>query len=424
MKDAYLYSATFLQGLQVIDLGQAITEYQQAIAAGDQFGEAVSTAGEGFATDAIINTISLPLAGGGMATMFGLQADDFATSNSGSAAATQTLLAATGNAVPFVMADPTLSGSAAVLYPASASDGSLSQTPLQMTSADGNTAYQFVMGRAVALGTITATNSSGATTSQHIAVLVGSGRTGSPASLVPALAVVDVSGTYTPGATVTCSPTAPTPSPNCPQMIGFLQLPTTASNVTLNGNVALVATGANILLVNLANPSQPILAGQIAGSFGNWLTTSSSGVIVGSSSSAPSGLQVSSFDIVPQLTASPQLLLDDINGATAQDLKLNYALFGPLDDVAQATISITDDLGNNLYSANVPVQPFGQIVWPAGQMTPTPPPSLAKTLSEAAERQFGPGRAAQALAFGFSGASRFMCVGFFRLATAPKKCFT
>src|SRR5271168_2120537 len=125
MKDAYLYSSTFLQGLQVIDLGQAITEYQQAIPAGDQFGEAVTTAGEGFATDTIINTIPLSLAGGGTATMFGLQADDFATSNSGSAAATQTLLAATGSAVPLVMADPTLSGSAAVLYPTSASDGSL-----------------------------------------------------------------------------------------------------------------------------------------------------------------------------------------------------------------------------------------------------------------------------------------------------------
>jgi hypothetical protein len=187
MKDAYLYSSTFFQGLQVIDLGQAITEYQQAIAAGDQFGEAVSTAGEGFATDAIINTISLPLAGGGMATMFGLQADDFATSNSGSAAATQTLLAATGNAVPFVMADPTLSGSTAVLYPPSGSDGSLSQTPLQMTSADGKTTYQFVMGRAVALGTLTVTDASGASTSKHIAVLVGTGRTGSAASLVPAL---------------------------------------------------------------------------------------------------------------------------------------------------------------------------------------------------------------------------------------------
>src|SRR5277367_5846402 len=46
MKDAYLYSSTFLQGLQVIDLGQAITEYQQAFSQPqtppNDFGDAVS----------------------------------------------------------------------------------------------------------------------------------------------------------------------------------------------------------------------------------------------------------------------------------------------------------------------------------------------------------------------------------------------
>src|SRR5271168_1323074 len=127
------------------------------------------------------------------------------------------LAAATGNALPLVMADPTLSGSAAVLYPPPTvpSGSILSQAPLQMTSADGKTTYQFVMGRAVALGTLTVTNASGASTSKHIAVLVGTGGTGSTASLVSALAVVDVSGAYTPGATVQCGatglPGAPTP---------------------------------------------------------------------------------------------------------------------------------------------------------------------------------------------------------------------
>ncbi|MGH9687969.1 MAG: hypothetical protein ACRD5K_12850 [Candidatus Acidiferrales bacterium] len=63
MKDSYLYAFTFLQGLQVVDLNQVVSEYQQASPA--DFGTAMSTAGEGFATDAVINTIPLPLASGG-----------------------------------------------------------------------------------------------------------------------------------------------------------------------------------------------------------------------------------------------------------------------------------------------------------------------------------------------------------------------
>jgi hypothetical protein len=69
IKDQYLYASTFLQGLQVIDLGQAVAEYQQVYnSSPTQFGQAVSTAGDGFAMDAIVNTIPLPLASGGTPT--------------------------------------------------------------------------------------------------------------------------------------------------------------------------------------------------------------------------------------------------------------------------------------------------------------------------------------------------------------------
>jgi hypothetical protein len=54
MKDNYLYSFTFLQGLQVVDLRQAISEYQQVYSTNPtQFGQAVSTEGNGFAMDAV-----------------------------------------------------------------------------------------------------------------------------------------------------------------------------------------------------------------------------------------------------------------------------------------------------------------------------------------------------------------------------------
>ena len=150
---------------------------------------------------------------------------------------TQTLLVATGQ-LPFVIADPTLSGPSAVLYPPT-SNNVLSQAPLQMLSADDTTAYQLVLGRAVALGTIPVTNSSGVCTNQHIAVAVGQGRTGpaasiGSASMVSVLMVVDVSQAYTP-----CSPFTPNP-------IGFLQLPASPTDVALNGSVALIATGTNV----------------------------------------------------------------------------------------------------------------------------------------------------------------------------------
>ncbi len=131
------------------------------------------------------------------------------------------------------------------------------------------------------IGTVAVTANNGTSSSQHIAVVVGNGFVG-PASTTttcpqtgqePVLAVVNVSQTYTSG------------SPLTPQLIGFLPLTEGATDVTLNGVVALVSTGGNILLVNLENPAQPALAGTITGNFGNWLTINSSGLIVGSSNS-------------------------------------------------------------------------------------------------------------------------------------------
>ncbi len=96
--------------------------------------------------------------------------------------------------------------------------------------------------------------------------------------------VVDLSQAYTPGVPFNAQP------------IGFLQLPTGAGDVTVYGTTALVATGSNILLVNLANPIQPQLAGQVAGNFGNWLALTQKGVVLGTappSSGSDSSVQTS-----------------------------------------------------------------------------------------------------------------------------------
>jgi RHS repeat-associated protein len=302
MKDQYLYASTTQQGLQVVDLGQAITEYQQA--SPSDFGTAVSTDGEGFATDAVINTIQLPLPCstsqpspcGGSATMFGLSPDYFTTSTSGTTGATATLLAATGN-LPLVIVDPTLNASQAILWPPMSQSGSLSQAPLQgaITNPNGTpTIGTLNLGRAVALTTIPVTNSMGVTSNQHLVVVLGSGTIGS--GTVPVLAVVDLSGAYNQGATVTCPANATSGSPNCPLLIGMVQLPTTGTDLAVNGSVAFVATGTSIIVVNLENPTQPALAGTINGTLGDWLTITNTGFLI-STSSASSTNSIQSADL-------------------------------------------------------------------------------------------------------------------------------
>ena len=382
MKDQYLYASTFEQGLQVIDLGQAITEYSQTSLS--QFGQAVSTAGDGFAMDAIVNTIPIPLAAGGQATMFDLKADNFAT-NGGSS---QTLVVAAGQ-LPFVMVDPTLSGSSAILYPPS-SGGTFSTNPVQsltMTSSDGKTKSLLCYGTALDIGTIAVAGSNGSSTSEHIAVVVGSGitgpvaqATGCPVSgqppalpVVPVLAVVDVSTAYAPG------------SPFTPQLIGFLQLPTTATDVTLNGATVLISTGSNVLLFSLENPAQPISAGQITGNFGNWLALSSGGIAVGSSNNpSGNGIQTTtlgSYIVIQSMTpAAPQV---DDSGKTTQAVQLTLNAQGQVADFQNAQILYSED---GVQTTAIPVgnlQPGLQTVTvPAGLQMTTSSPIISVTLTK------------------------------------------
>ncbi len=356
MKDQYLYASTFLQGLQVIDLGQAITEYNNVYNGANgntpnptQFGQAVSTAGDGFAMDTIVNTIPLPLTtgGGGQATMFDLKADSFAASGGGS----QTLVVAAGE-LPFVMVDPTLSGSSAVLYPPSVG-GSYSINPVQplvMTSTDGTTNSLLCYGQALDIGTIAVTNNNGTTTSKHIAVVVGNGFVGPAPTTTscpqtgqePVLAVVDVSQAYTSG------------SPLTPQLIGLLPLTTGATDVTLSGTTALVSTGGNIVLVNLENPSQPALAGTITGNFGNWLAITGAGTVVSSSSGGTgNSIETATFQsmAIVRSVGPPVAQLDGTNAAL-NPTQITYQLVAPPPDVVGGTLTLLRN-GQPVYTVNI-----------------------------------------------------------------------
>jgi hypothetical protein len=137
--------------------------------------------------------------------------------------------------------------------------------------------------------------SNGTTANDHIVVVVGEGISGQTTTACPSagegpvLAVIDVSQVYTPG------------SPLTPKMVGFLPLvdqsgnPVTATDVTLYGSVALVSTGSNILLVNLENPAQPVLAGTISGDFGNWLAVNSTGLVIGALNGTVNGVQTAAL---------------------------------------------------------------------------------------------------------------------------------
>jgi hypothetical protein len=407
MKNQYLYTSTFLQGLQVIDLGQAIAEYQQVyIPNPAQFGEAVAIEGNGFAMDTIVNDIQLPVANPyaspppcgtagicGTATMWDLKADDFVTSGgvSGSSAATQTLLVATGNEqVPLVVADPSLSGMGAVLYPPSPDGIVLRQGPLQMqnqtqtTNMDGSvttttTTFQLIQGRAVALATIPVTDTSGNTTNQHIAVVVGTGTTSIGTSTTAngnttttpgtssggtLLAVVDMSQPYTPG------------SPFPVQVIGMLPLNANATDVTIYGTVALVATGTNVLLVNLENPSQPVFAGEITGNFGNWLAISSTGILIGSS---PNSIGVNTAVLapiayvsdynpspIPLVVISPQPSNKNLM-ALSGDVLLTHVVVPADPSIVSDVVYITDDLGTKVASYDGTLKGGqGTVAWKKG----------------------------------------------------------
>ncbi|MFZ1010564.1 MAG: Ig-like domain-containing protein [Candidatus Sulfotelmatobacter sp.] len=270
MLDQYLYASTFLQGLQVIDLNQATAEYSYYQTNNPSgFDEAISTDGEGFAMDTIVNTIPLPInTQGGTATEFGLKAAYFATAGGG----TQPLIVATG-ALPLVVADP-FAGSAGVLYPpftSPAPGAPLTQGPLQMTI--GTSVYSLSNGVAVDVGTIPV-NVNGTTVNKQIAVLVGSGSVNGAGA--PMLAVVGISQPYVPGSQPPYTPA----SPYLPQPIGFLALSASPTDVVLDGTMALVGTGSNVLVVDLTNPYDPVSGGQITGSFGTRLALDTNGILI------------------------------------------------------------------------------------------------------------------------------------------------
>lgn len=397
MKDQFLYASTFLKGLQVIDLQAAVSEYQSVFATNPtQFGQAITTEGNGFATDTVINTVPLfaknyqdtPPVPDYQAIMYDLKAADYVTalppagSPAGTPGTTQTLMVATGR-LPLVIADPQQTGSTAVLYPPAvgvASNGlpSLDPSPLnfQVQNPDGSTStYTLQNGRALALGTISSTDAQGNSNSEQITVLLGSGNAPPLADGTAAQSVFAVVNM----ATNTSDPLHPI----TPVVQAVIGLPEFGTDVAIHGNLALIATEVNkILLVNLVDPSHPTLAGEIdapPGSvFGDRLGVSDDGLIATSSFSfANGGLHLSSLGVVPRIAVDTTGLLATTDNKTSQDIPITYAINGDLSQVDSAQIQIKDDSGTVVFTTPVPVQASGSVIWPAGQPIQVTPNTIS-----------------------------------------------
>jgi hypothetical protein len=410
MKDQFLYTSTFRKGLQVIDLQQAVAEYQSVFSNNPtQFGQAITTEGNGFATDTVLNSIPLyaenyqntPPLGVYTATMNDVKAADYVTaplppgSPDGTPGTTQTFIVATGR-LPFVIADPQQPGPNAVLYPALDPSGAtvaagfpgagiagLDPSPVnfQVVNSDNSTStYQLKTGGAVALGTLSTTDSQGNSTSEQVAVVIGSGT-------APALP----DGTAAQGGLYVINMVATGTSPAIkPVAQGVVGLPTFGTDVALHGNLALVATEANkILLVNLVDPTHPVLAGEIdappGGIFGDRLAISDDGLIATSSfNTTIGGIHITSLGPVISITGTdPSVIYVDKTGKVMKDFIVKYQALDPNKELTTGTITV---ISEDQTAYQVPVTDFSPgehtISVPAGTKLKVPPQDLVVTVQK------------------------------------------
>jgi hypothetical protein len=325
----FAYSGTYPVGIQVVDLQQAISEYNDVFTNNPvQFGQAITTDGQGFARDAVTNTIPVNDSFGHHFMVFGIQAGEFVAPGSDPAnPTTQTYVVSAGtvpgavpNTISFIVADPTSPGPPAYADVLRIGGSSLDS------------------GRAVALGQLTDSvlDADGNPVQKSVAVVVGVGSASDPA--VPGsfgqggvLAVVDMS------------------NPLSPQVLSMLKLETTPTDVVLNGTTAFVGTGENrILLVSLVDPRHPASAGEIdapAGSvLGDRLAISDSGFIVTSSLSGTLGgihmANLGSFIQIREATA--QIKVDD-NGNSVDPTQVTVNALGQADDLKNAQLIYSED---------------------------------------------------------------------------------
>jgi hypothetical protein len=228
MKDSFIYTSTFQKGIQVVDIGQAKANYADAFTTPGglvQFGAQISTDGQGFGQDAVVNTIPVLTTVFGPtpvnATLFDLKAADYVL-NQG---LPQTLVVATG-IESLVVADP------------------VAGTILSQQTTVSGPSGTLQRGFAVALGTISAPcpNSQGSDSGCNIAVIGGSS-----SGFTPIMMIVNMT------------------DPSHPVPLSSIAPDDVVTDIVLKGNIVLVGSPTQVQMFDITDPTNPQKAGFITG---------------------------------------------------------------------------------------------------------------------------------------------------------------
>jgi hypothetical protein len=228
LRKGFGYSLTFRKGIQVIDLHQVTQEFPVLYSTAYwQMLQALHTDGQGFAQDAVIQSIPTNLADGTPAHLYDMKVNDF-TDPSGQV---HTLALATGWDINLAIAEP--------------ATGSESNYAIKMTDAQTQKISSLSYGAALDTGTIGTT---------PVAVVGGYGSIlGGPQVIV--LAVENMT-----------DPANPTPLSIFP-LSGFAGGIPAGNGITdvvlTSSGMALVATNTEVVLVNLTDPRRPVFAGTL-----------------------------------------------------------------------------------------------------------------------------------------------------------------
>ena len=159
--------------------------------------------------------------------------------------------------------------------------------------------------------------------------------------------------------------------PGSPVLTGLMALDGLGGSVAMVGETAYVGLPGKTIIVNLSDPQNPVVTGEIAG-FGGRVSVTKEGMAYAIETSNGNIKSASLAPAVPLIDA-PEAIFADIDRLTAEDMVINYRILGNLTPVDSAVIEIRDDAGDIVFSEQVPVQAEGQVIWPAGQpMNPTP----------------------------------------------------
>ena len=328
VKDTFAYTSTFQKGIQVVDIQAAINEYKQVFASNPtQFGAQISTDGQGFALDTVVNTIPvMTTAFGGppvQATLYGIAAGDLPLNQQ-----TQTVVVATG-VESLVVVDPV--------------GGSVLAQSTNITTSGGTVKQGF----RVALGNLSVSCPTSVLTNPNncnVAAVVGRDPGGQPV-----LAIVDLN------------------NPSNPQPVGGLELTPNdiAFDVVMNGNLALVSMSTQTLIIDLSDPSRPAQLGSIDGIAG---TLTLNGFLFGTAGGGVNGLHVATLGALAYITSfNPKFIEVSPSGELFTDVQINYAITPPVSDITTAEVHIDVQTGGRVATLPGPVASgTGTVKWPSG----------------------------------------------------------